>query len=76
MFKFNTQGIPDSRQCPITGRKRMWLVRGSYAIIAIRSDPFSFLNLFFLARCDPQGQVRGIIGRGVKEKGPRFSHRF
>lgn len=52
MFKFNTQGIPDSRQCPIDGVKEVVAT-----CIILRSDPFSF-------HYSPQGfrkvQVRGI----------------
>ena len=37
MFKFNTQGIPDSRQCPVDGVKE-----AVATCIILRSDPFSF----------------------------------
>ena len=37
MFKFNTQGIPDSRQCPVDGVKEVVAT-----CIILRSDPFSF----------------------------------
>ncbi len=71
MFKFNTQGIPDSRQCPIDGVKEVVAT-----CIILRSDPFSF-------HYSPQGfckiQVRGIRWK-VKEKKsaflPQFSHSF
>ena len=63
MFKFNSQGIPDSRQCPIDGVKE---VVATY--IVLRSDPFGL-------HYPPQGfrkvQVRGIR-RKVKEKKPAF----
>ncbi len=59
MFKFNSQGIPDSRQCPIDGIKEVVATR-----IILRSDPFGF-------HYPPQGfckvQMRGIW-REVKEK--------
>ena len=59
MFKFNTQGIPDSRQCPIDGVKEVVAT-----CIILRSDPFGF-------HYSPQGfrkvQVRGIRWK-VKEK--------
>lgn len=64
MFKFNTQGIPDSRQCPIDGVKEVVAT-----CIILRSDPFSF-------HYSPQGfckiQVRGIRWK-VKEKKSAFS---
>ncbi len=64
MFKFNTQGIPDSRQCPIDGVKEVVAT-----CIILRSDPFSF-------HYSPQGfckiQVRGIRWK-VKEKKVRVS---
>ena len=65
MFKFNTQGILDSRQCPIDDIKEVVAI-----CIILRSEPFSF-------HYSPQGfckvQVRGIRWK-VKEKSPRFSH--
>ena len=39
MFKFNFQGLPDSRQCPIDGVKE---VVATY--IVLRSDPFGFAH--------------------------------
>ncbi len=61
MFKFNTQGIPDSRQCPIDGVKEVVAT-----CIILRSDPFSF-------HYSPQGfcckiQVRGIRWKVKREK--------
>jgi hypothetical protein len=41
MFKFNTQGIPDSRQCPIDGVKEVVAT-----CIILRSDPFCFQVLY------------------------------
>lgn len=67
MFKFNTQGIPDSRQCPIDGVKEVVAT-----CIILRSDPFSF-------HYSPQGfckiQVRGIRWK-VKEKKSAFLPQF
>lgn len=67
MFKFNTQGIPDSRQCPIDGVKEVVAT-----CIILRSDPFSF-------HYSPQGfrkvQVRGIWWK-VKEKKSAFLPQF
>ena len=67
MFKFNTQGIPDSRQCPINGVKEVVAT-----CIILRSDPFSF-------HYSPQGfrnvQVRGIRWK-VKEKKSAFLPQF
>ena len=63
MFKFNSQGIPDSRQCPIDGVKEIVAT-----CIVLRSDPFGL-------HYPPQGfrkvQVRGIR-RKVKEEKPTF----
>ena len=63
MFKFNSQGIPDSRQCPIDGIKEVVAT-----CIILRSDPFGFHN-------PPQGfckvQMRGIR-REIKEKKSAF----
>ena len=63
MFKFNSQGIPDSRQCPIDGVKEVIAT-----CIVLRSDPFGL-------HYPPQGfrkvQVRGIR-RKVKEEKPTF----
>lgn len=63
MFKFNSQGIPDSRQCPIDSVKE---VIATY--IVLRSDPFGF-------HYPPQGfckiQVRGIR-RKIKEEKATF----
>ena len=60
MFKFNSQGIPDSRQCPIDGVKEVVAT-----CIILRSDPFGF-------HYPPQGfrkvQVRGIRWEGKREK--------
>ena len=59
MFKFNSQCIPDSRQCPIDGIKEVIATS-----IVLRSDPFGL-------HYPPQGfrkvQVRGIR-RKVKEE--------
>ena len=67
MFKFNTQGIPDSRQCPIDGVKEVVAT-----CIILRSDPFSF-------HYSPQGfrkvQVMGIRWK-VKEKKSAFLPQF
>ena len=67
MFKFNTQGIPDSRQCPVDGVKEVVAT-----CIILRSDPFSF-------HYSPQGfrkvQVRGIRWK-VKEKKSAFLPQF
>ena len=67
MFKFNTQGIPDSRQCPIDGVKEVVAT-----CIILRSDPFGF-------HYPPQGfrkvQVRGIRWE-VKEKKSTFLPKF
>ena len=61
MFKFNSQGIPDSRQCPIDGVKEVVAT-----CIVLRSDPFGF-------HYPPQGfckvQMRGIR-RKIKEEKP------
>ena len=63
MFKFNSQCIPDSRQCPIDGVKEVIAT-----CIVLRSDPFGL-------HYPPQGfrkvQVRGIR-RKVKEEKPTF----
>lgn len=63
MFKFNSQGIPDSRQYPIDGIKEVVAT-----CIILRSDPFGL-------HYPPQGfrkvQMRGIR-RGVKEKKSAF----
>ena len=63
MFKFNSQCIPDSRQCPIDGIKEVITTS-----IVLRSDPFGL-------HYPPQGfrkvQVRGIR-RKVKEEKPTF----
>lgn len=63
MFKFNSQCIPDSRQCPIDGIKEIIATS-----IVLRSDPFGL-------HYPPQGfrkvQVRGIR-RKVKEEKPTF----
>lgn len=63
MFKFNSQGIPDSRQCPIDGIKEVVAT-----CIVLRSDPFGF-------HYPPQGfrkvQVRRIR-RKIKEEKPPF----
>lgn len=63
MFKFNSQGIPDSRQCPIDGIKEVVAT-----CIILRSDPFGF-------HYPPQGfckvQMRGIR-REIKEKKSAF----
>ena len=63
MYKFNTEGVSDSRQGSIDGIKE---VVGTY--IVLRSDPFGF-------HYPPQGfgkvQVRGIR-RKIKEKKPAF----
>ena len=67
MFKFNTQGIPDSRQCPVDGVKEVVAT-----CIILRSDPFSF-------HYSPQGfrkvQVMGIRWK-VKEKKSAFLPQF
>ena len=67
MFKFNTQGIPDSRQCPVDGVKEVVAT-----CIILRSDPFSF-------HYPPQGfhkvQVRGIRWK-VKENKSAFLPQF
>ena len=67
MFKFNTQGIPDSRQCPIDGVKEVVAT-----CIILRSNPFGF-------HYPPQGfrkvQVRGIRWE-VKEKKSTFLPKF
>ena len=67
MFKFNTQGIPESRQCPVDGVKEVVAT-----CIILRSDPFSF-------HYSPQGfrkvQVRGIRWK-VKEKKSAFLPQF
>ena len=67
MFKFNSQGIPDSRQCPIDGVKEVVAT-----CIILRSDPFGF-------HYPPQGfrkvQVRGIRWE-VKEKKSTFLPKF
>lgn len=59
MFKFNSQGISDSRQCSIDGVKEVVA-----AFIVLRSNPFGF-------HYPPQGfckvQVRGVW-RKIKEK--------
>lgn len=63
MFKFNSQGLPDSRQCPIDGVKEVVAT-----CIVLRSDPFGL-------HYPPQGfrkvQVRGIR-RKIKEEKPAF----
>ena len=63
MFKFNSQGIPDSRQSSIDGVKEVIAT-----CIVLRSDPFDL-------HYPPQGfrkvQVRGIR-RKVKEEKPTF----
>lgn len=58
MFKFNTQGIPDSRQCPIDGVKEVVAT-----CIILRSDPFSF-------HYSPQGFCK-IQGEGNTVEGKR-----
>ena len=67
MFKFNSQCIPDSRQCPIDGVKEVIAT-----CIVLRSDPFGL-------HYPPQGfrkvQVRGIR-RKVKEEIHKVSARF
>ena len=67
MFKFNTQGIPESRQCPVDGVKEVVAT-----CIILRSDPFSF-------HYPPQGfhkvQVRGIRWK-VKENKSAFLPQF
>lgn len=67
MFKFNSQGIPYSRQCSIDGVKEVVAT-----FIILRSDPFGF-------HYPPQGfrkvQVRGIR-REVKEKKSAFLPQF
>ena len=64
---FNSQGIPDSHQCPVDGVKE---VVATYIIL--RSDPFGF-------HYPPQGfrkiQVRGIRWE-VKEKKSAFLPQF
>lgn len=60
MFKFNPQGISDSRQCSIDGVKEVVA-----ACIVLRSDSFGFHYL-------PQGfrkvQIRGIRWKVKKKK--------
>ena len=67
MFKFNSQGIPYSRQCSIDGVKEVVAT-----CIILRSDPFGF-------HYPPQGfrkvQVRGIRWE-VKEKKSTFLPKF
>ena len=63
MFKFNSQSIPDSRQCPIDGIKEVVATR-----IILRSDPFGF---HYPPQCFRKVQVRGIR-RKIKEEKPTF----
>lgn len=63
MFKFNSQSIPDSRQCPIDGIKEVVATR-----IILRSDPFGF---HYPPQCFRKVQVRGIRWK-IKEEKPTF----
>ena len=63
MFKFKSQGIPDSHQCPIDGIKEVVATR-----IILRSDPFGF-------HYSPQDFSKVLvtgIRREVKEKKSAF----
>ena len=63
MSKFNSQGIPDSRQCPIDGIKETVAT-----CIILRSDPFGF---HYPPQSFRKVQMRGIR-REVKEKKSAF----
>ena len=63
MSKFNSQGIPDSRQCSIDGIKETVAT-----CIILRSDPFGF---HYPPQCFCKVQVRGVW-RKIKEEKSTF----